>query len=323
MRSARARLIFIFASSSPVEPSVWPTIATDRDLQLRRIGSAISIRCLLDDVSFALLWKKRIVPSGIRLAFLQSVVNDLGAILFAAGLTSAIGSDAAGYIERQGVIFTCLDEIDGENGNRKFDVAARNALNFGVDSFGWDGDGLGAILRDQAANHFGETRVNTFMYKGSSEVHQPNAAFNFNNSNINIVSGRLNKDVFANKKAQNITMFAERVYKTYEAVVHGKYHNPEDLISFCSKSIKPEMLQKMRAESSKLPLKPSDKIRFYTKEELRRGIVVSGSDGHKLKIPSPNILDAAVLSFDKASIISVSNKVKRIPASNKSWGRRR
>ena len=234
---------------------------------------------------------------------------------------SDIGNDPAGYIERQGIVFTALDEIEAENGNRKFDAASLMAKNFGADAFGWDGDGLGAILRDQAHANFGGTRVHTFMYKGSSEVHHPEAAFQSENSNINIAAGRKNKDVFANKKSQNITNFAERVYKTYEAVVHGKYHDPDDLISFCSESIKPDMLQKMRAEACKLPLKPSDKIRFYTKEELRRGIVMP--DGSRLKIPSPNILDAAVLSFDKAGIISGRNVVKRIPASQKSWGRRK
>ena len=219
---------------------------------------------------------------------------------------SDVGNDPAGYIQRQGIVFTCLDEIEAENGNRKFDVASRMAKEFGTDAFGWDGDGLGAILRDQATVNFKGTKVHTFMYKGSSEVHQPNAQFQSENSNINIAAGRKNKDVFSNKKAQNITAFAERVYKTYEAVVHGKYHNPDDLISFCSESIKPDMLQKMRAEACKLPLKPSDKIKFYTKEELRKGILMP--DGSRLKIPSPNILDAAVLSFDKASIIE---KVKK------------
>ncbi len=211
------------------------------------------------------------------------------------------GNDAAGYIERQGIVFTAMDEIEAENGNRKFDAASLMAKNFGTDAFGWDGDGLGAILRDQANANFKGTKVHTYMYKGSSEVHHPNATFQSENSNIKITAGRKNKDVFANKKAQNITNFAERVYKTYEAVVHGKYHNPDDLISFCSESIKPDMLQKMRAEACKLPLKPSDKIKFYTKEELRKGILMP--DGSRLKIPSPNILDAAVLSFDKASII--------------------
>ena len=223
---------------------------------------------------------------------------------------SDTGKDAAGYIERIGVIFTRLDEIDAENGNRKFDIASREAKNFGTDAFGWDGDGMGAILRDQAQANFSGTKVHTFMYKGSSAVHLPEAVFQSENSNINIEAGRLNRDVFYNKKAQNITSFAERIYKTYEAVVLKKYHNPDDLISFCSKSIDPRMLQKLRAESCKTPLKPNDRIMFYTKEELRRGIALP--NGSRIKIPSPNIFDAAVLSFDKAGIIE---KIKEVDIS--------
>jgi phage terminase large subunit len=214
---------------------------------------------------------------------------------------SDIGTDPAGYAERQGVIFTCIDEIEAENGNRKFDIASRRAKEFGADAFGWDGDGLGAILRDQADKNFHQNKCQIYMYKGSTEAHHPKALFKSENSNINIKEERQNKDVFANKKAQNNTAIAERVYKTYEAVVHGKYHDPDDLISFCSKSIKPEMLQKLRAEACKLPLKPADTIKFYTKAEMRKGITMP--DGHKVIIPSPNLFDACVVSLDKASII--------------------
>lgn len=108
--------------------------------------------------------------------------------------------------------------------------------------------------------------------------------------------------MFANKKSQNITSIAEKIYKTYEAVIHKKYHDPEDLISFDSKTIKPEMLAKLKAEACKMPLKPSDKIRFYTKEELRKGIMMS--DGSRLKIPSPNLFDALAISFDESATIS-------------------
>ncbi len=214
---------------------------------------------------------------------------------------SDVGTDPAGYVHRQGIIVTCIDEIEAENGNRKFDDAALKARNFGCDSFGWDGDGLGAILRDQADKHFNGTGVNYFMYKGSTSPHNPESTFISENSNVQIQTGRKVKDLFANKKAQNITSIAERIYKTYEAVVHKKYHNPDDLISFCSKSIKPEMLQKMRSEACKTPLKPSDKITFYTKAELRKGIMLSV--GKRIIIPSPNLFDALAISFDEDATI--------------------
>ncbi len=216
---------------------------------------------------------------------------------------SDVGTDPAGYCERKGVVVKYLTEIEAENGNRKFDEAAKRALNYGCNSFGWDGDGMGALLRDQAATHFGDTQVNTYMYKGSSEVHMPEAVFESINSNvIRMDAGRLNKDVFNNKKAQNIISIAERIYKTYEAVEHGIYHNPDEMISFDSESIPSEMLTKLRAEACKTPLKPSDKITFYTKAELRKGVLLP--DGSRLQIPSPNLFDACVLSFDDACIIN-------------------
>lgn len=218
---------------------------------------------------------------------------------------SDTGLDESGYVEREGVIVTRVDEIDGENGNRKFDIACREAKNFGCNSFGWDGDGLGAILRDQADKNFSNTGVKTYMYRGSSEVHNPEQEFKSENSNVTVQAGRKNKDVFWNKKAQNITAIAERIYKTYEAVEHGIYHNPNDLISFCSKSIKPDMLKKLEAEACRTPLKPSDKIAFYSKSELRKGVLMP--DGSRLKIPSPNLFDALVLSFDNSANIVVND----------------
>lgn len=214
---------------------------------------------------------------------------------------SDVGKDADGYAERHGVVFTDIDEIDAENGNRAFDIASRRAKDFGADAFGWDGDGIGAMLRDQAEKNFRGTKTQIYMYKGSTAVHHPNALFKAENTNVNMKEERKNKDVFANKKAQNITSFAERVYRTYEAVVLGKYHDPETLVSFDSSTIKSNMLQKLRAEACKVPLKPADTIKFYGKDELRKGIIMP--DGNRVVIPSPNLFDACVLSFDKASII--------------------
>lgn len=215
---------------------------------------------------------------------------------------SDIGKDADGYAERQGITFTKIEEIEAENGNRAFDIASRNAKDFGADVFGWDADGIGAMLRDQGEVNFNGTKTHVFMYKGSTSVHMPDAPFTAESSVVSSSSGRLNKDIFANKKAQNIISFADRVYKTWEAVTLGKYHNPDDLISFASETIDPRMMQKLRAEACKVPLKPSDRIAFYTKEEMRKGILMTG--GLRVVIPSPNLFDACVLSFDKDSIIN-------------------
>lgn len=275
-----------------------------------------------DDIDTSIItgdWFDACIDAHIKLNFGMDALGNLIGGKVSTLDPADVGKDANGYTERQGVIFTTIDEIDAENANRAFDVAALRAKTFGAAVFGWDCDGMGAILRDQAGTNFDNTNVKIFMYKGSTEVHFPEATFKTANTNIDIKGENLNKDVLMNKKAQNIVNIAERMYKTYEAVTLGKYHDPDTLISFNSKTIASNMMQKLRAECCKVPLKPSDKIRFYTKEEMRRGITMP--DGHKVVIPSPNLFDACVLSFDHASTIhKVINHV--IPKPLRSIGKR-
>lgn len=220
------------------------------------------------------------------------------------------GGDAKGYIERHGIVFTHVEEINAADGNRGFDVACRKAKDFNSDSFGWDCDGMGALLRDQAAKNLGATNIHTFMYKGSESVHDAESIFK-EAKEYNLHGEKKNKDVFANKKAQNIILFAGRVKRTYDAVVNGAYHDPDTLVSFSSEGIPAPMMAKLRAECCRMPLKEADTIKFYTKKEMREGI--KQPDGSRIKIPSPNLFDPAVLSFDKDGII---NKVQSIDLSS-------
>ena len=214
---------------------------------------------------------------------------------------SDVANDAKGYCLRHGVVFTDVREIDAEDANRAFDIASRDAKNAGADTFGWDCDGMGALLRDQAAKNFAGTKVTTFMYKGSESPHHPDSIFR-SDGEYGMKGEKKNRDVFNNKKAQNIISFAERVRKTWLAVEHGKYIDPDELVSFDSATIPQNFLQKLRSEACRMPLKPSDKIKFYTKQEMRNGI--RQPDGSKIVIPSPNLFDAVVLSFDNSANIS-------------------
>lgn len=227
-------------------------------------------------------------------------IDKRGAIVCAAD-PSDVGSDPFGFTTRQGIVFTRIDEIEGDNGNRKMDLACQQAIMDGCDSFGYDADGLGATLRDNVSAAFSRKKAKVFDYKGSTKIHDPRAEFKSETANLtNRDKTLLNEDVLNNKKAQNVIGFAERVFKTWEAVVEGKYHDPDDLISFDSETIKPEMIEKLKAEACKTPIKPGNTIKFYTKDELRKGVPLP--DGSRLKLPSPNLFDAAVLSFDKDSV---------------------
>jgi len=259
-----------------------------------------------DDVASSVIkedWFKACVDSHIKLGFEAHGAKTVGVD------PSDVGEDMCGYAARHGIVFVDVDEIPGVNGNRKMDEACKRAIAFGCDSFGYDADGLGATLRDNVDRAFNGKKTNIYAYKGSTEIHNPEALFKSETAQLTNRSDKLkNKDVLKNKKAQNTIELAERIFRTWEAVVEGKYHDPDTLISFATYNsetkigIKPDMLEKLKAEACKTPIKEGPTIQFYTKKELRVGIILP--DGSRLKIPSPNLFDAVVTSLDKASIIS-------------------
>jgi len=188
---------------------------------------------------------------------------------------SDVGTDPFGFSIRTGVVFSHIQEIDGENGNRKMDEACKLAVLNQVDSFGYDADGLGATLRDNVSAAFNGKSVKINAYKGSETPHNPDGEFKSQVSNLNNNAKRLLiKDVLKNKKAQNITEFADRVYRTYEAVVEGKYYDPETLVSFDSETIEPRMMQKLKAEACKVPVKSGPTFQFSTNAEMRTGVIL-------------------------------------------------
>jgi len=265
-----------------------------------------------DDVANSVIkedWFKACIDAHEKLG-----IEQRGAITSACD-PSDTGNDPCGFVSRQGIVFFDAREIEAENGNRKIDEACKIAISHGCDSFGYDADGLGATLRDNVDKAFSGKNVNIYAYKGSSEIHSPEAEFKSETAGLTNRANKLkNKDVLHNKKAQNIISFAEAVFRTWEAVVEGKYHDPDTLISFKSydpetkTGIKPDMMEKLKAEACKTPIKPADTVKFYTKPELRKGVQLP--DGSRLVIPSPNIFDAAVLSRDKSSIMKQIDTVE-------------
>lgn len=260
-----------------------------------------------DDVTSSVIredWFKSCIDAHKKLGF-----EARGAITVG-GDPSDIGTDPFGYAARKGVVFYDIDEVEGEDGNRKMDEACKRAIHQGVDTFMYDADGLGATLRDNVSLSFAGKNTNIVAYKGSTSVHHPEAQFKSETANLSRQSDNLkNKDALKNKKAQNTISLAERIYRTHQAITDPdkRYQDPDTLISFDSESIKPEMMEKLKAEACKTPIKPGSTVQFYTKPELRSGIVMP--DGKRLKIPSPNLFDAVVLSFDLAGTMSANEEV--------------
>ncbi|MCK5610841.1 phage terminase large subunit [Candidatus Pacearchaeota archaeon] len=220
---------------------------------------------------------------------------------FSACDPSDVGNDPTGYVSRKGVVIDDVREIPGQNGNVKFDESCKLANLASTDVFGWDCDGMGALLRNQASVNFQGKKVHAFMYKGSESPHLPEAKANDAHL-FDIQDTKKNKDVYRNKRAQNITALAARMWRTYDAVVNRNYHDPAQLISFDSDKIDTVMMSKLRSECCKMPIRPSDRIEFYSKKDMQTGIVQP--DGSRIKIPSPNLFDALVISFDRGGIIN-------------------
>lgn len=229
-----------------------------------------------------------------------------------------VGNDAKALAIREGNVFYHLEEIDSHNGNAAFDIACGIAISHKVDKFGWDCDGMGALLRTQAALNFSELKIESFMFKGSESPNMPKAICDFA-GDYGISGTVLNEDAFYNKRAQNYAYLANRIRKTYEAVELGVYHNPEDLISF-SKEM--PLLNKLRSELCRIPSKPNTqgKIMLYSKDEMKKGIIMP--DGSKRKLPSPNLADCIMMSFDNAAVFVRNSQPARKPRPLKTMGRR-
>lgn len=97
--------------------------------------------------------------------------------------------------------------------------------------------------------------------------------------------GRLNKDHFANVKAQAWQLVADRFRNTYAAVVNGEHMEPDQIISLSSDL---PYLEKLKRELAS-PRRTFDRN--------GRVLVERKEDMAKRGVKSPNIADAVILAF--------------------------
>jgi phage terminase large subunit len=215
-----------------------------------------------------------------------------------------VGSDPHGYAVRHGNVFMDAGEIEAENGNRACDISCGMARQFGADYYRWDCDGLGATLRDNVAKAFDETKVDQLVFKGSRSPEFPESYFGESSEYYSNIKDKVkNKDAFRNMRAQGYINLAVKMRKTWEAVENGVYTDPNDLISFSSEVT---MLSKLKAELCRLPQKPvtnGGHIELYTKQEMRKGILMPNGD--RIVIPSPNIADSVMMAVFRTAPISI------------------
>lgn len=252
-----------------------------------------------DSIENALIeedWFDACIDAHIKIGF-----PAIGAVVATHDPADSSEGDAKTIAIRKGVVFNLMEEIDAENGNRALDYACGIAIKNNADYFGWDCDGMGALLRDQVAANFADKKIESWMFRGSNSVDLPKKVFKAA-ENYGIKGSKTNEDCFKNRRAQRYCDVADRCFKTWEVITHNVYHDPSELISFCSKGIAKPIMQKLRAEMCRIPIKPNNDgtIELYSKPDMKKGIQMP--DGSQQVIPSPNLADDVMMSFDNPTV---------------------
>lgn len=220
---------------------------------------------------------------------------------------SDTGSDSKSYVMKHGSVVMDIQEMLTGNVNDGGHWAAGLAIKQGVDTFDWDGDGMGCALVEQMSKDFDGKKVTITMFKGSESPDLPTALYSPAVKAV-VQNQRTNKDTFKNKRAQYYSTLRDRIYTTYRAVVHGEYHDPDKMISFSSKIV---ILSKAKSELCRMPIKPNGNglVELYTKQEMKS----------KFKMPSPNVGDGVMMLMRDVEI-NKAPAFRRVPL--KTIGRR-
>lgn len=209
---------------------------------------------------------------------------------------SDTGPDSKGFAARHGSVVQVVKEMLDGTVNDGGHWAAGEAIQYQADQFTWDGDGMGIALNEQMSKDLEGKRASLTVFRGSESPDFKDAIYS--PALVSPVAQQKTiGDTFRNKRAQYYFELRDRCYRTYRAVVHGEYHDPDKLISFDS-SI--ELLPKLRAELCRMPIKPNGNGLFelYTKQEMKS----------KFKMASPNLGDSVMMLMRYTS----ANKVKAV-----------
>lgn len=194
------------------------------------------------------------------------------------------GGDAKGLAYRHGTVILDVQEREIGDINQGADWAIGYAQQKKPDIFVWDGDGMGAGIRRQINDALGPKNIRLAEFRGSGEVENPDMPYLEVNKEES--APKTNKQTFRNRRAQKYWELRDRMYRTYLAVKHHKYADPDDLISFSSDIAAIDLL---RAEICRVPLKPNSSglIQIMSKDDMKR-----------LGIDSPNMADSVMMCLD-------------------------
>ena len=205
------------------------------------------------------------------------------------------GKDKNSYAARHGIVLTYLETWSGK-GDDIFGTTQKAmdlSIEQSIDPLYYDADGLGAGCRGDARvinelqREKGLPEVTVESFRGSGSVWEPDEQ---------MVEGRLNKDFFANMKAQSWWWLRMRFQETFRAI-EGRDYDPDMLISLSSEHIDSKELALLTTELSQ----PT-----YTKNGTGKILVNKQPDG----TASPNRADSIMICFNpQISSLSIWNKL--------------
>ena len=221
-----------------------------------------------------------------KLPHLEKAFEPKGAIV-AAHDPSDTGNDAKGYALRHGSIIKRIECKDTGEIDEGCDWATGKAIQDGADWFVWDGDGCGTGLKRQVSDAFKGKRVDYHMFKGSlSGAGQDNADFVWQEIDEKDDNQKTYSETFLNNRSQYYMQLAQKFYNTYRCVIKGEYVDPADMISLDTDGI--EDIDRLKAEVCRIPRKPNNRGLYQ---------IMSKNDMKTLKIQSPNMADALMMSL--------------------------
>lgn len=184
------------------------------------------------------------------------------------------GEDANATIDRHGSVVFGMDEWRGQDVIYSADKVYATALQTNIDKVIFDSIGVGAGVKAQFARKTG--RIKTVGFNAGGKVYRPEAFY---------MSGKKNKDMFANIKAQAWWLVRDRFYKTWRAINKGDHYPVDELISIDSR-IKDVAYLQAELSRPRVDYDNNGRVKVESKKDMK-----------KRGIPSPNKADAFVMAF--------------------------
>lgn len=196
------------------------------------------------------------------------------------------GKDTNAFTARHGFLLEDVDEWSGK-GDDIFGTVQKAFLicdKQNLELFRFDSDGLGAGARGDARvineqrRATRQRQISATPFRGSGSPANPDAEAVKGEYGQN---GRLNKDFFANAKAQSWWRLRTLFQNTYRAVKEGMNYNPDEIISISG----------TLAKKNKLIVELSQPT--YSVNGVGKIVVDKKPDGTK----SPNLADSVMIAY--------------------------